>query len=539
MANMATDSIVFYTAGVTDLQVLVLLDNGRTVRGVIDGGEVRAFHQALLDGRLPYQIVDDPALRDGPDSLKEYKFSIAVDPAQAGGFTLSPNESKAGVGEAQFDWTEKGAVRLFPAKLAAFHQMLKTSGDYRVLGAVGFSTHRDRRADEPIALGKILSTWLAGCLAPDMAAESSGWVDYLDKDMRSPGDGRDKPFNRLAAQRIETAIREAHESQPNAIALATLVGGLPGAKEVVLAALELHFKTVLQWQQAVGEPAQEVTTPPPQDALRARRIAQKFIQRGRFVEAAAVASEYLNDPFDGEWALPLRLTATLFIDNPLHKYGEHPPQGLPKDLAKLAEHWKLRALLPAIRAEAALAAGRYLEAMNWSLTFFDAALLDNIGQTQGTVNDRHKTIDYQRNPPDPRLLESPPRARPCLNLRHGHVYSYDTGGRNNGIWATVINRPGLAGLNHELQRGDLGRRLAEYRNLNAHSGMTEAELHEAIQRFTSQGVWHGGDIPPGQRFIGNALIKPIFAELGFADADRCYAGLVRDLTRKLETYKIR
>lgn len=549
---MATDLILFYTVGITDLQVLMTRADGTLMRGVIEKGEVRTFHQALLDGVLSYQIEEDWTLDD--KKFPTVKCSVTVDPNQLSGFTLKSEEGDLN------GWFQDGRVRLFPAKLAATHQTLKTSNGYRLVGAVGFSTYRDNRTDEPIALGKILADWFAACLV----SGESETVNYLDGDMETPGKGRDAPFNRLAAQRIETAIRKAHDKHPDAIAWAMLVGGIPAAKDVVAAALGLHFPTVLQGQKMEGDSLRQVTAFSPSDALRARRIARAFVRRGRFVEAAAVACEYVADEFDCEWALPLQLTARLFVDNPLRDYHEKPLGGLPKghlqasicneetheksqkalpsDLVKLARHWELRALLPAIRAEAALAAGRYLEAINWSLTFFDAALLDGIGKTQGTLNDRRKTIDYHGKPPNPRLFDPPTNndRRPCLE-QNGRYYRYDTGGPRNSIWANVIQSPGLAALNTQLQTPDRhGKKPAGYRNLNTHLVLTTEELKDAIELFKSRDIWNiGTAIQPGQRFIGSKWVRPVFKDIGFDDAADVYGSLVRELMSKLENHKIR
>lgn len=520
--------LLIITAGLSDLQPLVITSDGTRKRAHLRRG-TRKLHEKLADGTLPWHIDTDLGL----ERLPEIKLDAPHFDLDAPHFDLKApiwlNAEQEDYVVYDYDRNEQGALIFVAPKLVKVWKRLAAEPG-RLQGTLILATDRAADSphgrDEPIALGTVLSQWFQQL----PGAHTSTIETYLRGQETLEGAGIG-PVAPEIAERIEKAIRRQVAELPNAAVWLANGGGLPQIKDVVAAAARLFARQVENAYRTENG-AEGVVTLTPSDALRARRVALHYVRRGGFVEAHTAAFEFHDDPAAQRWVKPLAHVARLFNQNPTDDLGvaDHT---VPHSLAVIAKHGNIRCLLPALRTEAAIRAERWLEAMNWTITFHDAAFLDFIAALPGvTLFDRCRQIEFGTPPPDQRLINSD-----CLTwseaLRGNRIrYRYDALGRLTDIWADVINKSSLYSLHKAVSDGAAVRNL---RNTNTHNTLNNDEIEAAKTLFVARGLWNLDAPTFGGAFIGRPLISDVLRDLlpEHTEPTSLYRELVCDLVARL------
>ena len=541
-----SDILLVVTAGLTDLQPLVETSAGKRMRAHLRRG-VRFLHERLLDGSQAWRIETSPEFDDLPEIKLE---PTALDLAAP--IWLDTEQKDY----AEYVRGDQGELILIAPKLAGVWRKLAASpGRLRALLLLTTERVADspRGLEEPIALGQVLSDWFAqlpGVPRPDITI-----TQYLRGRETLEGKGTG-PVAPEIADRIEQAVRKQVCNQPEATMWLAITGGLPQVKEIISAAARLHARRVENaFHTETG--AQGFVTLSPVDSLRARRIALHYVRRGGFIEAHAAAFEFHDDPAAQRWVGPLALAASLFNQNPtLHISQTNARETLPPEsLKRIADQGHLRCLLPALRAEAALQAGRWLEAINLTLTFHDAAFLDCIANLPGaSLYDRKRQIEFApgQNPP-PSLIEAGCLLDPAndqllpaqVKQRNLRRFKYNAvGKRVIDAWSTVIGLSSLDALRVAVNmtepivqgKGDRYETSpAQYRNINTHNTLTGSEIDAARRLFVDRGLWNVAPTRPGNAFLAQPVICALLRNLlpAVAEPADLYRELVRDLLARL------
>lgn len=502
---------IFFTAGLSDLKFvsadgdLLELTKMREQPGGRQYASIREVHQALLElgaGRIALAPIDGEAPR---------RRGIGV------GFLKGdapPDRNPVGLATQDFALAmdEAGRLRMAADKLLpAWERRQEQRAE--VVAVVGFATRRDDDPDEPIAAEALIFDKLVAAWTP----RHSALVRYATGRERFEG-GQGRPFAQ-AAKRIEDAVRECRRALDGPVEpwLVTS-GGIPGAKEVIRAAVELHFgpaKTLLSRETRDGSAPDEFLRSP-QDALVARRQALDFVRRGALREAAAVTYSFRDErgPAD-RLALPCRCAARFLEGNPVRAYAwkKHPTDAerwetqcsFPEFIFEFArslnaEGVPLRSVLVGLRAESALRSHRWLDAVNLTTSFFDAVLADTIERRFGTFDEDDDRLLALREPlgteDEARLVAQSPLGRPptpamraCLSRQEDGRYLVQTGGLHDGIWCAVLG-PEIESLRKAL-RATRHKRLSirDARNKNTHNLLTDQELADLLEDGPRFGVW--------------------------------------------------
>lgn len=529
-------TVLFVTAGRTDLQLLLPDETGHRTRQVqIPHASTRIFHKALLNGGIKYCI---------DTSLSGKQVQI-----------IELHEIEQQKIDLKIAQNARGHIILTPGKLSRVVAQLKKSPDTKVVAVIVFNTHRDTFPantpndikEEPIAVGKVLAGWLAqefDLKCANLPGEEyigiglSGWINYLDGEMLQEGSGRDFPLNREAVRRVDRIIQRAAGWQKDLHGCLTLGGGIPQFKAVVLAAAHYRFaKRISNWYEPrIDQPYFGDIAPGCQESLQAREHASDLLQKGDFAGAYG-AVVYLNtDSAEQSWVRRLE-QANQYFAGMLTDQTD-----LPDYLHALLK--KPRCLLAAMRAEAALWAERIPEAIAWTCTFFDAALLDFIESRLEGMNgldDLSRTLNY--TPLNLEALDQLKAAK-CLS-RSGPTYKYDTMGNKVETWLSIIGSSALDNYSRALNSGQNNQASQDpspkrFRNLNIHSIIPYGQMEQAQAVFHQCLLWSADprDIR-GHYFIGQPLACSILQELGVPDPATLYSNLLEGLQNDLANYEIR
>jgi hypothetical protein len=520
------------TAGISDLQPIVLTDDGRRCRTDIKRNN-RLFHESLLAGMPGAHISVD----ESDETLPELKLEL---PGAEGNSSQSFDpDSPLWLDReqqhcAEFEREGDDLVLVAP-KLGHVWRWLKETGT-PLASVLVFTTRRDADfrnfgREEPVALGPLLTAWFQPlCREPaDLRT-----VEYLQgheilEDLQRGGN-----LSFAAARRIESGLWQMHVAHPNAPLMLAISGGQPAVKEFVAAAARLFFppeRIRSALRTATGTDSCVAARPGPAEAARVRRIALWHVRHGGFVEAHGVALEFHDDPDAAAWVRPLGYAADLINRNLAVRDDPHIRP--PKSLRHIAERQGFRCLIPALRAEAALQGGHTPEAINWTLSFFDAILLDAIEKSLPSgarLRDRERLIVWPAGlQPDAALLLG---TYPALKDMKRDKYEYDAVGRAAEQWFSWIGSAALQALRQAILAGQPSP--LAYRNINTHNRLTKQELEEACNTFRRTGLWAEKLDGPGSAFLNQPVVQGALSWLlGDSDPAGLYRALVEDLERLL------
>ena len=534
------------THGTSDLQILLRDDAGRRWRAQPDKAITRRFHAWLLEHADEAEVIDvPPELLGSPSEATFTDWSGDT-------FCLWLGDEAP---DAHPERSPEGRLQLMLPKLQpTLDSWLKAqdtpppAGSSPALaGVLVLSTDRGEER-EPIATYTFLARWL---LQRGLPASAIREVVYLLPGEKLEGD--DSPVAPAIAARIERALRDFYDRSSRHQLLIASVGGLPQIKPLLAEIAVLLAGQRAQSLFKTEHGALGLLPRTPLDTLRVRRQCLEQVQRGALLDAWAIAAPCRDDPDARPWLRPLQQAAQLINGNPLGARVELPA------LQRLLDHaQRATCLLVAIRVETALQTERWLEAINGSLTFLEAAFHDAVHQwalqTLEAYDPRRRYMRF-RNAPDPILLESGEKGeKPALVPWKGQkagVHEYQAnmvGSAALGAWEQILGNEPLKRLRaafHNPQPYSVHRpssKLADYRNFNTHGVMTQDEIDQALKRFMGADLWGQNiDRPdcrpkPGNAFLGRALISEVIGSLLGPEAEPApalYQALLQQLTARL------
>lgn len=528
------DAVLFATVGTNDLQVVVERE-GNAVRAEVARG-LRAWHEAMLDGRLGY-VVD--ASRVGLSRAD-------------GGLTFDAKSTTF----SEEVVTDGEKIVLVPAKLAEVARSLASK--YRVRAAVVFATRRERGVPktegEPVAAGRILSAWLAsefalkaGVNVGELGDGIAGWVDILRGREQTDGTGRDDATHDAAVARIDAVVREASRWWKDPSACVSPGGGMGEFKEPLVACVRYRFGHGRAWVEQASQLASGGSavwssaepTPTPMESFRAREHATQLIEAGDFTGAAGVVSHLLGTR-EAAWARPVIEVAWYLMGRgALGTVTDARPY-----LQPLVDGGAPRCLLSAVRAEAALRGGRIPEAIAWTCTFFDAALLDfmekKLCARRDDLDDLESKITIQPAAMPPPT--SPLWHKGCLKDLNPPVpssYRYNTNGKR-GEWLGFLGVVALNEYNTALEHPTHGRKPRQLRNANTHALLLPAEMRRVEDVFVHAGLWNmaGAGAGGGRLLWPRSPANKVLEALGVSAPAGLYPGLVEDLRQDLADHGV-
>lgn len=529
--------IVLLTAvGKTDLKILIRKED-QLACAEVDGG-IRELHEQLLNGDVQCLLQVTASL-----PLEEsYKYKVDW---KEGSFHNLPSG---------YDIVREDNRYVFiPVKLASVVRSLREKNK-SVVACVVFATHRNdpsKFKNEPVSAGMLIARWLAeefrlepGRSPEDIGIGKSGWINYLDGDMLACGKGRDYPVNREGVCRIDRAIKTL--ARPEYWACLSVGGGLPEMKEPIKACAQFHFRNRVHiWQDPEFKEDKDwilptQIPPSPTESFRIRHYALEMIRRGDFTGAYALASPLENDPVERQWVRKIKSA---------HKYLTGiltASSGLPFSLSRLIEPSNPRCLSCALRVESSLQTGRIPEAISWTCTFFDAALIDFIVKTlkPDSIDDLRKVITIAAGVRlDKRLIEKIDNSiYGCLNRIREGQYEYRIGGNYTRRWLEVIQSKSLTQFRKAIDPYK-GKQVhmspLKLRNILMHSRVTQEYMAEAKSVFISQGLWASKEkTMNGFKFLKQILVQNLFTELGIDHVENYWNTFIEDLSNELKNYTI-
>ncbi len=547
-----TSQQLLITHGTTDLQILLRDETGKLWRVVPDDAKVRDFHVWLLEQHAQgaTNVVDlpgDVSKRNAEATCTDWTENTFALRTRNGDFDAHP-ERRDGklclvlpkIEPPLRKWLALGQQEVQgsgKALAAALSQALPLCPIQSVLV---FSTDRGQGDKEPIATFPLLKDWLTRL---GVSADNIQETVYL-----GPGEtleGKGLPVSPKIAARLEAAVRDFYEEGLNLILITT--GGVPVVKDLLqeTAYLVAGQRAKNLFKTELDQAGLAMATP--LDALRIRRQCLFHVQRGAFLEAYAVAQPFHQSPEAKGWVEPLRQAATIINGNPVDQTDIALPI-----LSEILQHAKQAAcLLVAIRVESALLNDRWLEAINGSLTFLEAAFLqaiDNWAQKYCSEHDlRTRRMVFKDTPPD-KLLSSSEGKKPVLLPWKGTAptdmtFRADMIGIDSiSTWSQVLGNPAIDALRHALHTQKSNGRVADYRNYNTHGVLTQEEIEQAIKRFMGANLWSQGlDNPngrpsPGKAFLSRPLVKESICSLlpNPIEPAQLYQQLIGQLSTRLK-----
>jgi hypothetical protein len=588
-----TPVVLIASVGNSDLQV-VLQKDGKYYRSQVHG-DVRRFHDYLLDSSKPY-VVDDTLwdLPVAPDKLRYF---------------WNGKKGEGSIKDPSFEpyRDANGKLVLVPPKLAGtVTSLVKQKSECHVVAAIVFNTNRSESLrgkkdfewvwlNEPYGAGPILAEWLAdkfnleygnnpGAIGPGKA----GWINLLDGKMTQEGPGRDSPVNREAVRRLDETIREAASFEKGPWACLMTGGGIPVFKEPLNACAKFRFQgrvfsrvtPEVGASTAAGWLVQQDDTPNPAESFRFRSHAAKLVQIGDFSGAYGAVKWLESDTKEKIWVDRLRIIADYMAGLLSNDHREQ----CPKYLRPLMRP-KVQSLLAGVRVEAALCTKRIPEAVLWTANFFDAALIDFIGRffEESTVDGETSCLKIPRNFDIPKLLLDDEYSKPCLGLKRSdnkfETYKVFTGFFWDEKWLSVIKQEPLSALNEALKTEieyKFRRKISpkDSRNIITHKSLTPETMSMMQQVFAEARLWNvdkkdsapkdalgGGrmeqalkgvfvsknlrskepsnsSIEPGAHFLGVDLVQNVLAELNVKNPAALYHNLVQGVINDLADHKI-
>jgi len=549
---MKTPAQLVLTHGTTDLQVLVRDTQGRLWRAVPDKNIVRRFHEWLLAQAEQIDVVDLP--QEVQPNKTEASFTD-WDP-ETHTFALwlhdespdaQPERNRADhlqlvlpkIGPTLSQWLAQQAQQQpATAGLTGVAWALQNAGVQPApLGSVlVLSTDRERDDQEPVATFTFLKRWLVRQGIPQ-----EGIQEFVFLRTGERLEAGDQPVAPAIAQRIETALFNFYDHPQQPPLLVATMGGLPNVKPLLAEnALLLAGTQARNLFKTEHGASGLVPAHAPLDALRVRRQCLQAVRRGALLDAYAMASPFYDDRNARPWVRPLEQAARLLNGNPMHDQVT-----LPALQAILQHAQQAQCLLVAIRVETALLNEHWLEAINGSLTFLDAAFHDAINAWA-----EHALLEYDSRRRYMRFRQAPPwilRERKALNpWTNGSSLEFQAnvvGVEALTAWGQVLNIQSINQLRatvHNSTKLPNGRngKLADFRNFNTHGVLTQAEIDDAVTRFMGANLWSQGvNNPnarpkPGKCFMARPLVSNTIAELGGTEVNAL--SLYQNLLQQLE-----
>lgn len=539
------------THGTSDLQIILTDDAGSCMRGTPDKKYVRKFHDWLL------QQKDQVVVLDLPPELQERNTEVIIDTLPEGDtFSLLGEDKPVAV---QVKRDEQGRLQVVLPKISPplcqwfeknnpaqpQHEATKSTFAAAFLKAgikppplqrvLVLSTDRGSEAQEPIATFFFLKQWLTQKGVPE---EQISEVIYLKGKERL--ESNQHSIAPLIAQRLEQALRTFYTQTEGGKSTLLLAcnGGLPAVKpllqEIALllanhqGGVQVLFKTEFD---LCGDAPTSI------EELRIRRQCAEQIRRGALLDAWIIASPLRRQ---GEqtpsWLVGLNGAAQLLNGNPVSATMPVPALQAIVKQAEVAS-----CLLVAIRVETALLNERWLEAINGTLTFLDAAFHNAINNWATThledYEPRRRKMQF-KEPPAPALL------RDALEVWKEHEKIVPLTYRANVVgekalaaWGVELNKPAINTLREAIHKKP--NRLADYRNYNTHGVMTQSEIDTAIKRFMGANLWSQGvNNPqarpkPGKCFLARPVVMETIQCLlePSINAEGLYQTLLQDLEK--------
>lgn len=531
---MPQNASLLITHGTSDLQILMQTETGRILRAMPDKSLVRRLHAWLLERAEDIEVV--PL---GDLSGREHEASITDFSEET--FALWTNQDSP---EAHPLRSDSGKLQVVLPKIQpAVDRWLAEHADDAtecpIRRALVLSTDRgEKEIQEPIASFIFLRRWLV----------AKGVENVREGIYLRPGEkleDQNGPISPKVAERIEQEVCSFwHDSDPQrTLLLFAHIGGMPQIKPllkelvVLLAGERAHnlFKT------EHGEAG--LVQYDPIDAVRTRRQCLQLVRRGALIEAYGMATPYHAERDAHRWVYPMGQAAQLLNGNPVQEKASFPALDRILDVAD-----KTQCLLVAIRIETALLNERWLEAINGSIVFLEAAFHDAISQWAKTNLKKYEPwrryMAFDHDPPK-RLTDVGALKKWKGTASDEHAYFMEMVGEEQlKAWDEILNKASISRLREVIYARNPGqphRRLIDYRNFNTHGVLTQDKINEAIKRFMGADLWSqqvDNEDPtkrpkPGKCFLGRKLVSDVIREISGLEEDS--TTLYQDLLLAIET----
>ena len=539
-----TKTLLIVTCGDTDLQAAVL-DNGVERHIEFAKGQQREAHEILLAMSPPPMFDEKPA-----DNKKVKNFLARPD---KGSFRVEGVPSGA---DARPTLVEP--MTIVPAKLAGLPKALRERPEGAIAPStvVVFNTKRDKDDHEPIAAGPLIAKWLGdvfGLVAAikegDIGDRKSGWINYLVREMRAEGEEREG-FNPRAVAIIDRALEELRQMLRNSgqdVTFANVCfamdGGMPNFREQIRAIARFRFPEAKFWSWSRPERKEGSLTEArivysPAESFRARQTVRDFVGRGEFHAAWGAAQALKNSRMDRNWIRLLDKTWGLFD-------GRRDASDFFMNIVRLKPFDSgtepPTCLIPALRAEAALRSNRIQEAISWTSSFHDSALVDCIKSLAfvSEVTPSRSKISFCSEIPV-QLLNIDYKKK-CLEERtSGGIrgWYYLTGGDRNEIWYDICKNTQLRAYNVLMRKSiNYQPSVANIRNSLIHSSVLPEEMQLARNICIQMGLW-ASTPNTGFWFLKQQPVTAVMASLSLRlsiDAACIYQGLIDELVNAIES----
>jgi hypothetical protein len=525
------DTQILITHGTTDLQILLRDETGKLWRAAPDDTIVRRFHTWLLEQHaqglaMAIDLPENLNKREAEATISDWAgdtFGLWIPKGQPVDATPERRDGKLCVVLPKIEpplrkWLRQRQGEIDQSGNASAAALNKDVVRCPIQSVLVLSTDRGENdkqgSKEPVATFTFLKEWLASL---GVRQETITENVFLRENESLEGNGL--PIHPGIAQRLEAAVRGFY--QPNNKLLLITTGGLPPVKDLLqeTAYLIAGHKTVSLFKTELDEVGLAMATP--LDALRIRRQCLFHVQRGAFLEAYAVAQPFHRVPEARDWVEPLRQAAELLNGNPVHPNGQ--ALALPV-LGQILDHAQQAAcLLVAIRVESALLNNRWLEAINGSVTFLEAAFHDAVNAWARDhckeYESRYRRMVFEEESGSVRTLINRKALEPRGNSKAGGLI-YQTnmvGNEALSAWSEVLGNPAIDALRKVLHGYSSKGRLSDYRNYNTHGVLTQREIEDAINAFLDHHLW-GKTVctegkTPGTAFIGLKWARDVINSL--------------------------
>ncbi len=436
------------TAGVTDIQI-ILEESGKKQAFQIDKGKAAKFHSWLNQHKTAIHFCGDPIEKSRDDlSVIEHNEQIT--------FSLMKDCQEFDVP------VDNTSISLILPKLAGIIDAVHKQ--YELIGAIVYYTDRQNRAckkvdGEPFFVGEVVALYLEQTfteLTSRVDSPSRGGiclVNYLDEDCEYDGAGDEYPIKFSVAEKLESPIRHCRLIEAKAELILSDMGGVPAVKSVLKAVSALHFDgRYLLWTQSEAGGKDHLVQPPRtthESSLRARTECVRLLKMGAIEEAYGLTRDYK----DQSWVRAVSDLHDLFSG-----VSEYTTTNLPNYLQKLDVFSKIgfipRCFVHAIRGQAALRTGNFINASASTYGIFEAARLDAldkwlIANNQAMIQDvtqafnpnTNKFINEQRAQ-NKSLMEVTPEKNGIISYLLGDYINRDDAlTKEFSIWLKVIDTP--------------------------------------------------------------------------------------------------
>lgn len=528
---MTRSAQLVLTHGTTDLQILLRDEAGRRWRAVPDKAIVRRFHEWLLAHLDMANVIDTP-----PELLPR-EAEVNFTDWQEDTFALwLPDESPEVSPECDpegrwqivlpkitptlnkwFETQVRGEAEA-PLASSSFADALQKAGISQapLQGVLILSTDRCGDPQEPVATATFLRRWLAhkgiaeSCIREEIFLHAGERLE-----------SGDSPINPAVARSIERALNDFYDRAAHLPLLVASMGGLPPVKPLLAEIAVLLAGSQAQNLFKTEHGVMGLLPQTPIDSLRIRRQCLEQVRRGALLDAWAMAAPLRDDPDSQIWTTPLGQAARLINGNPV---GEQ--VNLPALQTLIDQAGGAACLLVAIRVETALLDERWLDAINGTLTFLEAAFRDAVNAWAEDALTEYRPRDrYMRFKSEPAAFMTEKGNKggsPALDSWKGRgagplAYQANMVGEVAlDAWGQLLKVEAVNNLRQTIHSPVKTRfKLADYRNINTHGVMTQLEIDEAVKRFMGANLWSQGvNTPanrpkPGKCFIGRPLVSNV------------------------------